>query len=36
MRAVAGQGKEYIMSNSSFPISNEGQNMLDMHGGNEP
>lgn len=28
-RAVAGQGKENIMRNSSFPKSNEGQNMLD-------
>ena len=26
---MAGQGKENIMRNSSFPKSNEGQNMLD-------
>ena len=35
-RAVAGQGKEYKMRDDSFPKSNEGQNMLDVHGGNEP
>jgi len=28
--------EKYIMRNSSFPKSNEGQNMLDRHGGNKP
>jgi hypothetical protein len=36
MTVTAGQGKEYIMGSSFIPVSNEGQNMLDMHGGNEP